>query len=152
MSLLPHATADELKLMNPQGPWCGPTYRCRGARVERSKGGHVCGLLMFDALPPLNWFMRVHRRYGEIVERPRIRRIETEQQKMLDDFRREFEELGRRIPPRLRPAHGADRAAPTGPSWRRADGRAPPRLSHASFSHNGAFGTAGGFRRARPPH
>lgn len=29
-----------------EGPWGGPTYRYRGARIECLKGGHVCGLFM----------------------------------------------------------------------------------------------------------
>jgi hypothetical protein len=28
------------------GPWGGPTYSYRGARIECMKGGHVCGLFM----------------------------------------------------------------------------------------------------------
>lgn len=29
-----------------EGPWGGPTYRYRGARVECLKGGHICGLFL----------------------------------------------------------------------------------------------------------
>ena len=29
-----------------QGPWGGPTYSYRGARIECMAGGHVCGLFM----------------------------------------------------------------------------------------------------------
>jgi hypothetical protein len=29
-----------------QGPWGGPTYAYRGARIECAPGGHVCGLFM----------------------------------------------------------------------------------------------------------
>jgi hypothetical protein len=29
-----------------EGPWGGPTYRYRGARIECMKGSHVCGLVM----------------------------------------------------------------------------------------------------------
>jgi hypothetical protein len=29
-----------------QGPWGGPTYSYRGARIECLKGGHVCGLFL----------------------------------------------------------------------------------------------------------
>jgi hypothetical protein len=28
------------------GPWGGPTYSYRGARIECLKGGYVCGLFM----------------------------------------------------------------------------------------------------------
>jgi hypothetical protein len=31
-----------------QGPWGGPTYSYRGARIECYPGGHVCGLFMPD--------------------------------------------------------------------------------------------------------
>ena len=31
-----------------QGPWGGPSYSYRGARIERMKDGHVCGLFMPD--------------------------------------------------------------------------------------------------------
>jgi hypothetical protein len=29
-----------------QGPWDGPTYSYRSARIECAPGGHVCGLFM----------------------------------------------------------------------------------------------------------
>jgi hypothetical protein len=29
-----------------QGPWGGPSYTYRGARIECAPGGHVCGLFM----------------------------------------------------------------------------------------------------------
>jgi hypothetical protein len=29
-----------------QGPWDGPTYSYRGARIECAPGGDVCGLFM----------------------------------------------------------------------------------------------------------
>ena len=28
------------------GPWRGPTYAYRGARIECGPGGHVCGLFL----------------------------------------------------------------------------------------------------------
>jgi hypothetical protein len=31
-----------------EGPWGGPTYRYRDARIECLKGGHVCGMFMPD--------------------------------------------------------------------------------------------------------
>ena len=30
------------------GPWRGPSYTYRGARIECLPGGHVCGLFMND--------------------------------------------------------------------------------------------------------
>jgi hypothetical protein len=35
-----------------EGPWGGPTYRYRGARIECLKGGRVCGLFLSNH--PLN--------------------------------------------------------------------------------------------------
>jgi hypothetical protein len=29
-----------------EGPWGGPSYAYRGARIECAPGGHVCGLFM----------------------------------------------------------------------------------------------------------
>jgi hypothetical protein len=29
-----------------EGPWGGPTYAYRGARIECHKGAHVCGLFL----------------------------------------------------------------------------------------------------------
>jgi hypothetical protein len=31
---------------NAKGPWGGPTYSYRGARIECYPGGHACGLFM----------------------------------------------------------------------------------------------------------
>jgi hypothetical protein len=38
----------ELSQAASKGPWDGPTYAYRGARLECMKGGHVCGLFMPD--------------------------------------------------------------------------------------------------------
>jgi hypothetical protein len=35
-----------LEQTTAEGPWGGPTYSYRGARIECLKGGHVCGLFM----------------------------------------------------------------------------------------------------------
>jgi hypothetical protein len=36
----------QLVQMAAQGPWGGPTYSYRGARIECGKGEYVCGLLL----------------------------------------------------------------------------------------------------------
>jgi hypothetical protein len=43
-----------LKQTSAEGPWGGPTYRYRGARIECRKDELVCGLFM--AGHPLNQF------------------------------------------------------------------------------------------------
>jgi hypothetical protein len=50
VSLFPEPPAPaekpQLEETSAAGPWGGPTYRYRGARIECLKGGHVCGLFM----------------------------------------------------------------------------------------------------------
>jgi hypothetical protein len=36
----------QLVLTVAEGPWGGPSYSYRGARIECAPGGHVCGLFM----------------------------------------------------------------------------------------------------------
>ena len=42
----PPATRPEPELTAAEGPWGGPTYSYRGARIECGKGSHVCGLFL----------------------------------------------------------------------------------------------------------
>ena len=50
MALFPNPSAPvarpELEQKADIGPWGGPTYSYRGARIECCRNGHVCGLQM----------------------------------------------------------------------------------------------------------
>jgi hypothetical protein len=40
------AARPELQQTAAVGPWSGPSYAYRGARIECCRGGHVCGLAL----------------------------------------------------------------------------------------------------------
>ena len=46
------ASSHPLQQVAVVGPWGGPSYSYRGARIQCAPGGHVCGLTMRDH--PLN--------------------------------------------------------------------------------------------------
>ena len=36
----------DLELVTAEGPWGGPVFAYRGARIQCAEGGHVCALFM----------------------------------------------------------------------------------------------------------
>jgi hypothetical protein len=50
VTLLPDALVPSLspEMTTPAGPWGGPTYSYRGARIECMAGTYVCGLFLAE--------------------------------------------------------------------------------------------------------
>jgi hypothetical protein len=50
VTLLPDPPMPSLspEMTTPAGPWGGPTYSYRGARIECMAGAHVCGLFLAE--------------------------------------------------------------------------------------------------------